>query len=161
MQKYHLHNRPNREILDSDTLDSILYNGKFASIAMCRNNEPYIVSLSYGYDKTKHALYFHCASEGLKLDFLRANNHVCATIIEDGGYIKDECGHAFRSLVFWGNMDIVSQIEEQRYGMQIILQHLEEQPSIIKKKRLQSEEFYSKMTILRLDIKEMHGKAGR
>lgn len=161
MQKYHLHNRPNRELkLESEIFD-ILMNGKFAVISMCRNNEPYIVTLSFGYDMDRNALYFHCAPEGLKLDFLRFNKKVCATIIEDGGYINGECGHEYKSVVFWGDMQIVNDLNEKKHGMSILLNHLEEQESIIKEKILKSEEFYPKMEILRLDIVQIHGKAGR
>ena len=161
MQKYHLHNRPNRELKQESDIIGILTNGKFAIISMCRNNEPYIVTLSYGYDKEKKSLYFHCAPEGLKLDFLKFNKKVCATIIEDGGYIIGECGHEYKSVVFWGDMQIVSDLNEKKHGMNVLLNHLENDDSVIKEKILKSEDFYSKMEILRLDIEQIHGKAGR
>jgi nitroimidazol reductase NimA-like FMN-containing flavoprotein (pyridoxamine 5'-phosphate oxidase superfamily) len=69
MKQYHLHNRPNRELKQESDINAIIKNGKFAVISMCRDNEPYIVTLSYGYDLEKKTLYFHCAQKGLKLDF--------------------------------------------------------------------------------------------
>lgn len=161
MEKYHLHNRPDRELKSETDINAILKNGKFAVISMCRENEPYIVTLSYGYDSERRALYFHCAQRGLKLDFIAANNKVCATVIEDGGYIKGECEHEFRSVVFWGNMQVVKELEEKKHGMNILLQHLEGQDPVIRQKMLKAEGSYSKMEILRLDIEEIHGKAGR
>jgi uncharacterized protein len=161
MKKYHLHNRPDRELKSETDINAILINGKFAVISMCRENEPYIVTLSYGYDPEKKALYFHCAQQGLKLDFIEANSKVCATVIEDGGYIKGECEHEFRSVVFWGDMQEVKELEEKKHGMNILLQHLEGQDSVIKQKTLKAEGFYSKMKILRLDIAQICGKAGR
>lgn len=128
---------------------------------MCKQNEPYIVTLSYGYDKVKKVLYFHSSPVGLKLNFIETNQRVCATIIEDNGYIEDECGHAYRSVVFWGTMQKVDTIEEQKYGMNILLHHLETKDTVIKEKLLKSDAYYSKMTILRLNIEEIHGKAGR
>lgn len=161
MKNYHIHNRPNREIKDNSDIQRILQNGKYSIISMCRNNEPYIVTLSYGYDSKKQSLYFHCATKGLKLDFLSSNKKVCATVIEDGGYIPDECGHEYKSVVFWGDMQIVDDLVEKKYGMSILLHHLENKDSIIKEKILKSDEYYSKMEILRLDIEQIHGKAGR
>jgi len=161
MEKYHLHNRQNRELKTQEEIISILSNGKYAVISMCRDNEPYIVTLSYGADLTSNTLYFHCASKGLKLDFLNSNKNVCATVIEDGGYIIDECGHEYKSVVFWGEMQKVKDLDEKKHGMSILLKHLESKDSIIKEKLLKSDEFYSKMEILRLDIKQIHGKAGR
>ncbi len=161
MKKYHLNNRPNRELTNEIDITAILESGKYAVIAMCRDNEPYIVTLSYGYDSLKKCLYFHCSPIGLKLDFIKYNAKVCATVIEDGGYIVDECGHNYRTAVFWGNINIVLDLDEKKHGMKMILNHLEENPSIIKDKLLKSGDFYSKMEILRLDISQIHGKAGR
>ena len=73
MQKYHLHNRPNREITSQIEITEILKKGKYAVISMCAENEPYIVTLSYGFDKLKNILYFHCSKQGLKLDFIKSN----------------------------------------------------------------------------------------
>lgn len=161
MKKYHLQNRPNREITSNEEIEAILKNGKFTTISMCRNNEPYIVTLSYGYDSKQKALYFHTSDKGLKLEFLQENKYVCATVIEDKGYIMDECAHEYRSVVFRGEMYVVTDMEDRRYGMKVLLEHLEEKQSVVKEKLLKSEDFYSKMAVLRLDIKQIQGKAGR
>jgi nitroimidazol reductase NimA-like FMN-containing flavoprotein (pyridoxamine 5'-phosphate oxidase superfamily) len=161
MQKYHFNNRPDREITDKSEISMILKNGKFCTVSLCRDNEPYIVTLSYGYELDTDSLYFHCSDKGLKLDFIKANQVVCATVIEDGGYIKDECGHNYRSVVFWGIMEIVKDIEEKRLGMQVLLDHLEKKTEVKKEKLTKSENIYSKMNVLRLRITQIHGKAGR
>ncbi|HPI68232.1 MAG TPA: pyridoxamine 5'-phosphate oxidase family protein [Bacteroidales bacterium] len=161
MTQYHLYNRPNRELKQKSDIDAILNKGKFAVISMCRNNEPYIVTLSYGYDSEKKTLYFHSAKNGLKLDFINSNKRVCATVIEDGGYITDKCEHEYKSVVFRGDMQIVNDIDEKKHGMNILLHHLEKKDSIIEEKLIRSYDSYSKMEILRLDIKQIHGKAGR
>ena len=161
MQKYHLHNRPNREIKSDSEIYEILNNGKYAVISMCRDNEPYVVTLSYGYDSENNSLYFHCSPQGLKLDFITANSQVCATVIEDGGYITNECGHNYRTVVFWGIMKIVTDIDEKKHGMKILLNHLEYNSEIIKDKLQKSDDFYSKMEVLKLDITQIYGKAGR
>lgn len=162
MSKYHLTNRPNREIISSEDIEQLLKQGKYVTIALCRDNEPYIVTLSYGYDENRKALYFHASNKGLKLEFLSTNPLVCATIIEDGGYIKDECAHAYRSVVFWGKMKIVDELEEKRHGMSILVNHLETREATIKELLLKSEDrYYKTMEVLRLDIGEVRGKEGR
>ncbi len=147
-----------REIKDKKELIEILRNGKYTSIAMCQNNEPYIVTLSYGYDQYKHALYFHAAVKGFKLDIIKNNSNVCATVIEDHGYKKDECEQHYRSVVFWGKMSVVSDLEEKKYGLDVLLNHLEPNPEPIKKRNVQNEDKYDKVSILRLDITELRGK---
>jgi uncharacterized protein len=161
MQEYHLKNRPNREIISESEIYDILQRGKFVVISMCRDNEPYIVTLSYGYDAKERSLYVHCAPRGLKIDFFKSNNRICATIIEDGGYVVDECGHNYRTVVFWGNIHFVTDLEEKKYGMGILLNHLENDRQVILEKLLKSEDYYSNMEVLRIDIKQIHAKAGR
>lgn len=161
MKHYHLHNHPNKELTQKGDLDKILKEGKFATIAMCRYDEPYVVSLSYGYDSANETLYFHCAKEGLKLEFLKANKSVCATVIKDQGYAMDECSHRYESIVFWGDMLTVSDLQEKKHGMSILLHHLEEKDSAIKSLLLKSDKHYNHMEILKLKIKQIHGKAGR
>jgi len=158
MAKYHM-NRKDREITDVKDIVAILQEGKYAVISMCRDNEPYIVTLNYGYDK--NALYFHNALKGLKIDFIKSNPNVCATVIEDRGYIMDECAHAYRSVVFWGKMSIVEDIVEKKHAMEILLNHLEDNPGIIKERSLKDDKVYSELGILRLDIMEITGKKGR
>ena len=49
MDRYHMR-RQDRQINDETELSEIICRGKFAVLALCRNDEPYIVTLSYGYD---------------------------------------------------------------------------------------------------------------
>jgi len=160
MVRYHMHKKE-REITDPAVRDEILQNGKYAVISLCRDNEPYIVTLSYGFDARKKALYFHTAQRGQKLDFIRANPKACAAVIEDRGYIMGECAHGYRSVVIYGKMSLVAGLEEKKHGMEVMLRHLEENPDIVKKRSLQDDEAYGRAAILRLDIESMTGKAGR
>jgi hypothetical protein len=58
-------------------------------------------------------------------------------------------------------MQIVTDMDEKKHGMNVLLHHLENEDMVIKDKLLKSEDFYPKMEILRLDIKQIYGKAGR
>jgi len=159
MTKYHMR-KMDREITDQDELAGILRNGKYAVISMCRNNEPYIVTLSYGYDEGKNSLYFHSAKTGLKFDFIKENPRVCATVIDDGGYLKGECEHKYASLVFWGDMHEVLDLEEKKHALTRMIEHLEEVPEPVKLRLLKNDSVYEGVGILRLDIKELTGKKG-
>ncbi len=158
MAKYHMYKKE-REIKDKEELIKILKQGKYAVISMCRNNEPYVVTLSYGYDNDKNSLYFHTAAKGLKIDFIKQNPNVCATVIDDKGYMMNECNHTFRSVVFWGEMSVVQDTQENKYGMEILLNHLEDNPRELKEKYLKDDETLKKLTLLRLDIRELTGKS--
>ncbi|HUW91021.1 MAG TPA: pyridoxamine 5'-phosphate oxidase family protein [Candidatus Nanopelagicaceae bacterium] len=148
-----------REILDKGLLLEIMRNGKFTTISLCRNNEPYIVTLSYGFDERDNCLYFHSAQKGLKLEYLKENQKVCGTILEDLGYVKNDCSHKYRSIVFWGDMIIVENLDEKKHAFDILLNHLEDNPSKVKKRFFKSEESYKNTCLLKLDINLITGKA--
>lgn len=160
MPRYHLQKKE-REIRDIEELLAIIKNGKYLTIAMCRDNEPYIVTLSYGYDEVKNAFYFHSRRKGLKYEFIEHNPDVCATVIEDRGYIMNECAHEFRSVIIWGKMCLVNTLEEKKHGMDTLLKHLEENPDRIKQESLFDDRIYKSLEILRLDVTGMDGKWGR
>ena len=153
MARYHIR-RKEKEITDEREIRDIIKNGRFTSISMSKKNEPYIITLSYGYDQAKNALYFHCAADGQKIEFISSNPHVCGTIIEDNGYDED-CIQKFRSIVYGGTIAIITEIEEKKHGFEILIDHLEKKPSETKKKLLTNEDVYIKPAILRLDITDI------
>ncbi|HYE81785.1 MAG TPA: pyridoxamine 5'-phosphate oxidase family protein [Clostridia bacterium] len=159
MMKYHMR-KSEREIKGKDEITNILKNGKYAVISMCRNNEPYIVTLSYGYDESRNSLYFHSAKAGLKIDFIKENPKVCATVIIDGGYLNGECEHKYASVVFWGDMYVVDKLEEKKHALVTMIDQLEEMPEPVKARLLKNDGVYEGVGILRLDISEITGKKG-
>lgn len=158
MQSYHIRKKE-REIKDKNKIKGILKGGKYATISMCREKEPYIVTLSYGFDEEQYALYFHSANLGLKLDILKENSYVCGTIIEDLGYISGACSHKYRSIIFWGDIMIINEIEEKKHGFDVLLNHLEENPSKMKKRFFKTEKAYHDTCVMKLAIKSIFGKA--
>ena len=156
---YHMR-RKEKEIEDTSNLTDILKKGKYSTISMCRSNEPYLVTLNYGYDSSKNALYFHCAPEGLKLEFIKENPNVCATIIEDRGYKMNECNHSYRSVILRGFIKIIADISEKQHGFDVLLHHLEGTPEKLKKKLFETNEPYESTYILRMDILSIQGKEG-
>ena len=62
---YHIR-RKEKEITDHQILRRILKETKYVTIAMVKDNDPYLVSMSHGYDEKNHCLYLHSANEGKK-----------------------------------------------------------------------------------------------
>jgi nitroimidazol reductase NimA-like FMN-containing flavoprotein (pyridoxamine 5'-phosphate oxidase superfamily) len=153
LARYHM-KRKEKEITDDREILDIIKKGRFTSISMSKENEPYIIALSYGYDQSKNVLYFHCATEGQKIDFIKSNPHVCGTIIEDKGY-QEGGVQAFKSVVYRGKIAIITEIEEKKHSLEILIDHLEKNPRETKKKLLTSEDVSIKPAILRLDITEI------
>ena len=160
MAPYHMQ-KSECEIHDPDMIQEILQHGKYLTLALCRNDEPYVLTLSYGYDADQNALYFHTAPQGLKIAFIRENPAACGTIVDDMGYQQGECAHAYRSVVFRGQVEILDDVEEKQHGLHVLIDHLENDPSIMKKRLLTRENVYQRTAILRLKIQAITGKTGQ
>jgi nitroimidazol reductase NimA-like FMN-containing flavoprotein (pyridoxamine 5'-phosphate oxidase superfamily) len=156
-EKYHMH-LSQREIKNENEIQDILKAGKYAMIAMCRNNEPYVVTLSYGYDTETDTLYLHSPISGLKLEFIKENPAVCATVIEDRGYQTGRCTHSYRSVVLFGNMTVLTDPSERVQGMKKMLNQLEPNNKELEDKLLKTEKFSEETAVLKLTITEKRGK---
>jgi uncharacterized protein len=158
--KYHVR-RTDRQITEPAALERILSQGKYATVALCRHGEPYLVTMNYGYSSRQGALYFHCAKEGQKTDFIRENPDACATVVEDRGYIQNECEHHYASVVIRGRVEIVEGHEQKQKGLEVLIDHLEQQPEVMKAKlRLPERQrrLDESVDIWKLTIAEMTGK---
>jgi len=157
MTEYHMY-KSEQELTDHEEILGIISQGRYMTLSLCRGNEPYIVTLNYGYDKLKGVFYFHTALEGLKLQFIEDNPRVCGTVVQDRGYLMGKCDHAYRSVILYGNLHEVKELEEKKHGMQVMLTHLEERPDDVKRRLLKDESRYEKVEILRLEISGMTGR---
>jgi nitroimidazol reductase NimA-like FMN-containing flavoprotein (pyridoxamine 5'-phosphate oxidase superfamily) len=158
--KYHMR-RIERQLKDWPAIEEVLRKGRYAILALCRDNEPYVVTLSYGYESATRSLYFHCAKDGLKTQFITANPSVCATIIQDNGYIQNECGHAYRSVVVRGKIEVLSSEADKKKAVDVMLDHLEEKPEIMRAKLPGKTASFNAMRAWRLVIEEITAKEGR
>ena len=116
-ERYHMR-REDKEVEDPATLRRILGEAKHITVAMCRDDMPYLVSLSHGYDEEKDLIYFHCAGEGKKLDYMRANPTIWGQAVLDFGFFEghDDCRQEFASVMFRGEVTFVEDLEEKRHA---------------------------------------------
>ena len=82
--------RKEKAIEHIEEMNHILQTAKHITIAMCEDNIPYLVTLSHGYDPEEHIIYFHCASEGKKIDILKKNSVVWGQALIDEGYVQGQ-----------------------------------------------------------------------
>jgi nitroimidazol reductase NimA-like FMN-containing flavoprotein (pyridoxamine 5'-phosphate oxidase superfamily) len=152
--------RTENEITDAAEIDGLILQGRLATLSLCRSGEPYIVTMNYGFDGERMALYFHCAHEGLKIDFIGENPRTCATIVHDMGYKTGKCDHAYRSVVIRGRMHVVRDRGEKKHGLDILIRHQEDDWETVRSRTLPDEQAYDRVCVLRLDIDHITGKEG-
>jgi len=117
--------RDDKEITDEETLKKILKTTQYVTLAMVKDNEPYLVSLSHGYDEEKHCIYIHSAKKGKKLDFMRSNPVVWGQALIDQGYVEIECSHNYASVMFSGTMSFIEDKEERWAAMSLMNRQLD------------------------------------
>ena len=147
--------RKNQEIIDRNVIEEILSKSLICRIGMICNGVPYIVPLNYGY--TMNAIYIHSASEGKKIDILKANNKVCFEIEDTAEIIKKDlsCDWAtkYRSLIGYGTIEIINDEEQKKRGLDIIMaQHGKKENTVYMETQVE------KIVILKLTIERVTGK---
>jgi len=154
--------RKEKAITDRAEIKSILLKSKYVTLAMCYDNSPYLVTLSHGFDPEENICYFHCASKGKKIDYLKNTDEIWGQAFIDKGYAKGECNHHYASVHFQGEVKFVTDVREKRKALTIMIDQLEEDPELrqeVKKKQL-LETALKRVTIGKILIREMSGKKG-
>ena len=155
---YHMR-RKEKEIKGDKELLELLGSRPFITIAMCRDDEPYLVTVNYAVDPKTRRVYFHCASQGKKLDFLDSNPHVCAQVLEDRGYVKGKCDYDYATVNLTGIAKEVVSVEEKSHAFDLLLEKFEPGLDVSDaRKRFIDGESFGRVSIYGIDIKEMTGK---
>jgi len=149
--------RKEKEIKDKGEMIAVLEESKYITIAMCKENEPYLVTLSHGYDRKNNCIYFHCTKEGKKIDILKGHNRVWGQALIDKGYVQKACDHLYAMTQFRGRVSFVEDPEEKAYALEVMIKALENDPDKVIEAQL-SEKSLAKVQIGRIDIEYLSGK---
>jgi nitroimidazol reductase NimA-like FMN-containing flavoprotein (pyridoxamine 5'-phosphate oxidase superfamily) len=136
---------------------AILESSKYITIAMCQDEEPYLATLSHGYDRERNCLYFHCAKQGKKIDILKKHNTVWGQAILDKGYVQGSCDHLYATTQFMGRVTFVEDMQEKRHALEVMIKALEDDPQKVMAVQL-TEKSIKGVQIGRIDIDHMSGK---
>ena len=139
---------------------AVLRGQKYLSLAMARDNQPYLVSLNYAFDEQEECFFVHSAPEGRKLEFMRHNPHVWGQVIEDLGYVTGQCSHAYRSVMFEAQAHFVEDLEQKRRALALMIEHADPDPEPLKQK-LGATSDLEHLVVLRLTVSWMGGKQGQ
>lgn len=154
--KYHPR-RVDREITTRAQMVEIIRRCHYLTLSLCRGHEPYQVALNYGFDESANCFYVHAATQGRKLEILRANPRVWGMIIDDLGYVKGECAHHYRSVMFEGRAEFVEDDAQKRRALEIMIDDAEKTDLPEMKARLAGKT--QGVVVLRLSVTAMSGKA--
>lgn len=119
--------RKNKEITERAEIDEIIRKSSVCRLAVSKDNIPYIVPISFGFDGAN--LYLHTAPEGRKIDFWTVNPNVCFEFDSDINTISDEktaCKWttSFRSVIGYGKIsELIAENDKIHALNRIMLQY--------------------------------------
>ena len=156
--KKHYHpRRPEKMISEKAELLEVIRGQKYMTLAMCKDDDPYLATINYVFDGATSCFLFHCSPVGKKMDYLKANPKVWGAVVEDRGYLDGECNHAYRSVQFAGRAEILADSEAKRQGLIRLIDALERKPEPVRQ-RLLGKSDLSNVGVVKIHVLEMTGK---
>jgi nitroimidazol reductase NimA-like FMN-containing flavoprotein (pyridoxamine 5'-phosphate oxidase superfamily) len=79
-------------------------------------------------------IYFRCAREGKKMDFLKKNLKAWGLVVLDQGIMEGTCVNLYASAMFSGGVEFVKDISEKTIVMNLFAEKLSRDVSGVKKR---------------------------
>ncbi|MHA2141433.1 MAG: pyridoxamine 5'-phosphate oxidase family protein [Candidatus Thorarchaeota archaeon] len=149
--------RKEKAITESAEMITILKQAKYITVAMCLGDEPYLATLSHGFDEERNCIFFHCAQEGKKMDILKNNNQVWGQALKDDGYAQGKCDHLYATTQFKGRVTFIDDDVEKRHALRVMIDQLEDEPDEVFAEHV-TDKSVKRVGIGRIDIEAMSGK---
>jgi len=142
---------------DAAEMLDFLEGQELVTVALSKGAEPYLFTADYGFDRDSKSIYIHCAGKGKKIDYIRRNPVVWGQVMEDLGYVQGDCDHKYRTVQFKGKASLITDIEEKRKALCVMIDQLEENPDKGKKEFIRGKKFRD-VLIIKIKIEELSGK---
>ena len=115
--------RKEQEITDRNEIDDLIKRAQVCHLSMVDGDKSYVVPMSFGYDGS--SIYFHCATEGKKLDVLKKNGNVCIGFEVDLKLAPGDaaCGWGidYKSVIVFGKAEFINDMEEKKVALGFIM----------------------------------------
>lgn len=135
--------------------EQILFSGEYGTLAtICSNGYPYATPLSYIYMDGN--IYFHCASEGQKLDNINSNPRVCFTVVTDTDVLPSKFTTKYKSAVVYGTASYVTGDEKEKTLLGLIEKY---SPAYLSKGKEYISKAFDTTTLIKINPEHITGKA--
>ncbi|MDA8223895.1 MAG: pyridoxamine 5'-phosphate oxidase family protein [Desulfitobacterium hafniense] len=146
--------RVDREISKDEAL-SLLKLAEYGvlSLAQTENEYPYGVPIDYIFYEDN--LYFHCATEGQKLDILKINNKACFTVVLDAKVLPRYHSTAYKSVIVFGRCTLLNDNLKDEMLLKFGMRFAGDFPEVIKET---IQKTGKATTIIKFEIDYVSGK---
>jgi len=146
--------RQDRQISEGEAIE-ILQKGEFGVLSMCTpDNSGYGIPLNYAF-KNK-AIYFHCALEGSKLEYLRQNNRVSFCVIGRTNVLPSQFGTVYESVIAFG---VATEVEGEEKHDALMLFLEKYSANYIQEGTEYLIKAFKRVKVIKLSIETITGKA--
>jgi hypothetical protein len=152
--------RKEKAITNIDEMKQIIQQAEHVTLGMCKDNIPYLVTVSHGYDPERNYLFFHCANEGKKIDILKENNIVWGQAMIDKGYVQGKCDHLYATTQFKGRVVFLEDFEQKKTALLNMIHKLDNQPERVIQEQITTQSV-NRVTIAQVEIEFMTGKQAK
>ncbi|MFC1743789.1 pyridoxamine 5'-phosphate oxidase family protein [Candidatus Riflebacteria bacterium] len=149
--------RKEKKISKRQTIDEIICMSTVYRPGLAKNNIPYIVPVSFGYDGEN--IYFHTGAQGRKIEFIESNNTVC---LEFEGEIKllpaksaSKWTFAFKSVIGYGRIYEITELQDRIAALNHIMRKYSHSEGLYKTESLKS------MRVWKIEINHISGKQSK
>ena len=134
----------------------ILKDGEYGILSMITtDNSAYGIPFSYAI--IDNLVYFHCALEGSKLDFIRKNNKVSFCVVGKTEVLPSKFSTKYESAIALGEIyEVNDQNEKKKSLIELVVKY---SPAHMESGEKYIDAALHQVNILKLDIKELTGKA--
>lgn len=148
--------RANREVTDAAEIVDIMSRCEVLRLALNTETVPYILPVNFGMEPDGMTLYIHGAMEGTKYAVIAKDNRASFELDCNHGLVLEEnsgnCSMNYESVIGWGYIDEVTDLEEKRHALKRIMAQYREENFPI------SEAVIPRTRILRLKVEARTAK---
>ncbi len=151
-----------RAVYDDAWITSMLKRLPYGTLATCHEGQPFVHTSLFVFDEAAHAIYIHSALDGRRRQNLDANPRFCFTVSEMGrllpGSAAMDFGVEYKGVVVFGKAVLVTDEEEARRGLQMLLdKYFPRLKSGVDYRAIAPEEI-AITSVYRLEIEQWSGK---
>ena len=144
-----------QELSAEDTI-KIFENGSYGTLAVLGDDDyPYAVPINYVYADGK--LYFHCATQGHKLDAVRSNANASFCVVSQDKVIPERLTTIYESAIAFGRARVIDDDAEMRKALEYVAQKYSAVNG--EKNKDEIEKHLNAVSVIVLEVEHMSGKA--
>lgn len=151
--------RRHRQQLSPEQVQEVLLRGTSGVLSLLGDDGyPYGVPLSYVFHGER--LYFHCATEGHKVDAIRQEDKASFCVIDQDHVVPEKYTTFYRSVIAFGRVRILEDPEEKKAAALLLAEKYA--PKDLPSHREETvAESWDSLCMLEMEIQHVTGKAAK